>query len=106
VLVSHGNIRVAGEVEDLLAAHRVLTGPASESERIAQPLNVVHASRTASQAHLFVRGDSTPNPVPPGWEARSVTLEELTMAYLRESGAATSSPPTRGWGDESPEVTR
>ena len=33
VLVSHGNIQVAGEVEDLLAAHRMLTGPASESER-------------------------------------------------------------------------
>jgi ABC-2 type transport system ATP-binding protein len=105
VLVSHGHIRVAGEVEDLLAAHRTLTGPATESERIARQWNVVHASSAVSQAHLLVRGDTNAHPVPPGWEARSVTLEELTMAYLRESGAATSSGPTRGWGADPSQVT-
>jgi ABC-2 type transport system ATP-binding protein len=36
VLVSHGNIQMAGEVEDLLATHCMLTGPASESERYTQ----------------------------------------------------------------------
>ena len=106
VLVSHGNIQVAGEVEDLLAAHHMLTGPATESEQLARQWNVVHASRAASLGHLLIRGDSTANPVPPGWEARSVTLEELTMAYLRESGAATSSGPARGSGTNSSEVTR
>ena len=66
----------------------------------------MHASSAASLGHLLIRGDSTANPVPPGWEARSVTLEELTMAYLRESGAATSSGPARGSGTDSSEVTR
>ena len=33
VLVSHGSVQMVGEVDDLLATHRVLTGPASESER-------------------------------------------------------------------------
>ena len=93
VLVSHGNIQVAGEVEDLLAAHRMLIGPASESDRYAQQRNVVHASRAASQVLLLVRCDSTANPVPPGWEERAVTLEELTLAYLRESGAAALARP-------------
>ena len=99
VLVSHGNIQVAGEVEDLLAAHRMLIGPASESARYAQHWNVVHASSTASQAQLLVRYDAS-NPVPPGWEARSVTLEELTLAYLRESGACGAPGPARGSGAE------
>lgn len=49
VLVSHGNIQVAGEVEDLLATHCLLTGPASESERYTRQWNVVHASSAASQ---------------------------------------------------------
>ena len=106
VLVSHGNVQVAGEVEDLLATHRMLTGPASESERYARQWNVVHASSAASLAHLLVRYDGTSDPVPPGWEARAVTLEELTMAYLRESGAAALSGPARGWGAEPSEVTR
>ena len=46
------------------------------------------------------------NPVPPGWEARSVTLEELTLAYLREPGAAALPGPTRGWVAERSEVTK
>ena len=49
VLVAHGNIRVAGEVEDLLATHGLLTGPASEAERYTRQWNVVHASNAAAQ---------------------------------------------------------
>jgi ABC-2 type transport system ATP-binding protein len=105
VLVSHGNIQVAGEVEDLLAAHRMLIGPVSESARYTQQWNVVHASSTASQVQLLVRYDAS-NPVPSGWEARSVTLEELTLAYLRESGAAALPGPARGSGADPLKVTR
>ena len=106
VLVSHGNIQVAGEVEDLLATHGLLTGPASESGRYARQWNVVHESSAASLVRLLVRYDSTSDPVPPGWEARSVTLEELAMAYLREPGAAALPGPARGWGAEPSEVTK
>jgi ABC-2 type transport system ATP-binding protein len=106
VLVSQGNIRVAGEVQDLLAAHRLLIGPASESARYTQHLNVVHASGTASQVQLLVRHDAS-KPVPPGWEARSVTLEELTLAYLRESrGGALPCPAHGGSGADHSVVTR
>ena len=57
--------------------------------------NVVHASRGGSQAHLLVRGDGASDPVPPGWEAHPLTLEELTLAYLREPGAAALPGPAR-----------
>ena len=106
VLVSHGNIQVAGEVEDLLATHGLLTGPASESERYTRQWNVVHASNAAAQVRLLVRYDGISNPVPPGWEARAVTLEELTLAYLREPGAAALPGPARGWGAKPSEVTK
>jgi ABC-2 type transport system ATP-binding protein len=106
VLVTHGNIQVAGEVEDLLATHRMLTGPASESGRYTRQWNVVHASSAASLVRLLVRHDGTSDPVPPGWEARSVTLEELTMAYLREPGAAALPGPARGRGAEPSEVRK
>ncbi len=106
VLVSRGSIQMAGEVDDLLARHRLLTGPASESERYAQQWNVVHASRAASQAHLLVRCDGTSDPVPPGWEAHSLTLEELTLAYLREPGAAALPGPARARDAELSEVTK
>ena len=100
VLVAHGNIQVAGEVEDLLATHRLLTGPASESGWYTRQWNVVHESSAASLVRLLVRYDGTSDSVPPGWEARSVTLEELTMAYLREPGAAALPGPARGRGAE------
>jgi ABC-2 type transport system ATP-binding protein len=105
VLVSRGSIQMVGEVDDLLAHHRLLTGPASESERYEQQWSVVHASRAASQAHLLVRCDGTADPVPPEWEAHSLTLEELTLAYLREPAAAALPGPARARDSEQSEVT-
>jgi ABC-2 type transport system ATP-binding protein len=105
VLLSSGTIQVAGDVDDLLATHRVLTGPVSEHGRYPQQWNVVHASRAAAQAHLLVRGNGTSDPVPPGWEAHSVTLEELALAYLREPTAAAFPGPARR-GDAELRVVR
>jgi len=48
---------------------------------------VVHVRRAEAQAHLLVRAGAD-EPVPPGWEAHPVGLEELALAYLREPGAA------------------
>jgi ABC-2 type transport system ATP-binding protein len=95
VLVSHGRVQVAGEVDDLLATHRVLTGPADESGRYVNQWDVVHASWAGPLAHLLVRGEGICDPVPPGWEARSLTLEELTLDYLREPAAAALPGPAR-----------
>ena len=105
VLVSHGSIRVAGEVEDLLAAHRTLIGPASASAQYSQHSSVVHANSTASQVQLLIRYD-TSHPVPPGWEVRSVNLEELTLAYLRGSRGEALPGPACGAGTVPSEVTR
>jgi ABC-2 type transport system ATP-binding protein len=106
VLLSRGSVQMVGEVDDLLATHRLLTGPASESERHAREWSVVHASRAASQAHLLVRCEGTSDPVPSGWEAHPVTLEELTLSYLREPSAAALPGPARGWHAERSEVAR
>ena len=87
ILMSRGRVQLAGEVDDLLASHRVLTGPAAEADRYAERLSVVHARRGEAQAHLLVRTTAA-DPVPPGWEVHSVTLQELVMAYLRAPGGA------------------
>jgi ABC-2 type transport system ATP-binding protein len=96
VLLSRGSVQVAGEVDDLLASHRVLTGPAAEAGRYAERLAVVHARRGGAQAHLLIRTNGRTDPVPPGWEAHPVSLEELALAYLREPGAASLPGPVRG----------
>jgi ABC-2 type transport system ATP-binding protein len=109
ILLSRGRVQVAGEVDDLLAGHRVLTGPAAEAVRYAER-PVVHVRRGESQAHLLVRSGAT-DPVPPGFQAHPVGLEELALAYLREPGAAALPGPARGHAlpldtSEPSEVTR
>jgi ABC-2 type transport system ATP-binding protein len=96
---------VAREVDDLLACHRVLIGPAAEAGRYAELLGVVHASRGEAQAHLLIRTSGTTVPVPPGWEAHPVSLEEIVLAYLREPGAAALPGPARGRDAQPTEVT-
>jgi ABC-2 type transport system ATP-binding protein len=104
ILLSRGRVQVAGEVEDLLASHRMLTGPAAEAGKFAER-PVVHVRRGAAQAHLLVRAD-VDDPVPPGWEAHPVGLEELTLAYLREPGAGALPGPARSRNTQPSEVTR
>jgi len=104
ILLSRGRVQVAGEVEDLLASHRVLTGPAAEASKFAER-PVVHVRRGAAQAHLLVRATAD-DPVPPGWEAHPVGLEELTLAYLREPGAGALPGPARSRNTQPSEVTR
>jgi ABC-2 type transport system ATP-binding protein len=104
VLLSQGQVQVAGEVEELLASHRMLTGPAAEAGSYADR-PVVHVRRGGAQAHLLVRATAD-DPVPRGWEAHPVSLEELTLAYLREPGAAALPGPARSRDAEPSEVTK
>jgi len=105
VLLSHGRVQIAGEVDELLAGHRMLTGPAGQAEAYAERLTVVHLQRGEAQAHMLVRS-STNDPVPPGWEEHPVGLEELSLAYLREPGAVALPGPARRLAAEPSAVAR
>jgi ABC-2 type transport system ATP-binding protein len=104
ILLSRGRVQVAGEVDDLLASHRILTGPAAEADKCSER-PVVHVRRALTQAHLLVRA-TVEDPVPPGWEAHPLGLEELALAYLREPDAAALPGPARSRGAEPSEVTK
>jgi len=93
ILLSRGQVQLAGPVDDVLASHRMPTGPADQADTYTQRLTV-HARRGAAQAHLLVRATAG-DTVPPGWEAHPVGLEELALAYLREPGAAALPGPAR-----------
>ena len=79
-------MRQRREVEDLLATHRILTGPRSEREDVAGVAAIVSATHTARQTTLFVRIDG---PIlDPAWTAHKVTLEDLVLAYLAQPMAS------------------
>jgi ABC-2 type transport system ATP-binding protein len=88
VLIARGVVRLDGTVEDLVARHRLVTGS------VGQPgdprWQVLEAHEAGSQKHLLVRLGAPTDPVPEGWEARTVGVEELALGYLRESSIPSS----------------
>jgi ABC-2 type transport system ATP-binding protein len=88
VVLSAGQVQVAGEVDDLLATHRMLIGPAVEVPALLSQLPVVRTHLAERQAQLLARmnGDLAVA-LPRGWEAQTVGLEELVLAYMREPEA-------------------
>jgi len=106
IVLAGGEVRLAGDADDLLAGHRMLTGPAAEADRIARQQPVVQVSRAAAQAHVLVRTSGPAEPVPPGWEAHPVGLEELILAYLRAPGGAAQPGVAAALRPEPTEVAR
>ena len=88
VVLSAGQVQVAGEVDDLLASHRMLIGPSTDVPDLIGRLPVVRTHLTGRQAQLLARmnGDGAAV-LPRGWEAQAIGLEELVLAYMREPEA-------------------
>jgi ABC-2 type transport system ATP-binding protein len=88
IVLNSGRLQVAGEVDGLLATHRVLTGRAELAAAVAGQVNLVQQTATGAQAHLLCRTPGPDEPPPPGFHAHPVGLEELVLAYLRDPSAA------------------
>ena len=86
VLLSHGSVQIAGAVDELVASHRVLTGPADQADPVVAALPVVQDRRYGRQARLLVRTTSRTS-VPAGWQEDPTNLEELVLSYLRSPDA-------------------
>jgi ABC-2 type transport system ATP-binding protein len=73
-------VRVAGDVEDLLATHVRLVGPRRDPGALPAGQHVVSASHTDVQSTLVVRSDG---PVlDPSWTVGRLSLEDVVLAYL------------------------
>jgi ABC-2 type transport system ATP-binding protein len=87
VLITRGLVRLAGTVDEVVAHHRLVAGP------VAQPSDpsweILETREAGTQKHLLVRLSGSDDPVRSGWEARRVGIEELALAYLRESWSPT-----------------
>jgi ABC-2 type transport system ATP-binding protein len=80
VVLDHGRVTLAGDIETLLAEHRHLVGPrvAADPDRSGSVIEAVHSDRHTT---LLVRDGAAP--LMPGWQAHPVGLEDLVLAYLR-----------------------
>jgi ABC-2 type transport system ATP-binding protein len=87
VVLNGGRVQVSGDIEELLAGHRLLTGPADLADGVAARLTTVDDTRTDRQATMLIRGE--PDALDPRWTARGIGLEELVLAYLRRPDSST-----------------
>jgi ABC-2 type transport system ATP-binding protein len=81
VVVNGGRVQISGDIDDLVAEHRLLTGPAESADALAARLPVISRGGAGRQATLLVR-DAAPL-FDPRWTSRPVNLEETVLAYLR-----------------------
>ncbi len=87
IVLTAGQVQVAGEVDDLVAGHRLLVGPAAGRQAVEDRYPVVRERLAERQAQVLVRvAGRLPDP-PQGWVKKPVGLEELVLAYLREPTA-------------------
>ncbi|MFJ7077996.1 ABC transporter ATP-binding protein [Streptomyces sp. NPDC098781] len=77
LLLGAGHVRLAGPLDDLLAAHRLVTGRADAS---LDAHTVVESRTTGRQLTALVRPEG---PLDDTWQSAAPTLEELVLAHLR-----------------------
>jgi ABC-2 type transport system ATP-binding protein len=80
LLIDEGRVQVDGDIEEVLAQHRILVGPAADESTVGGTL--VSATRTERQSTLLLR---EAEPTPEGWVGTEPDLESLVMGYLRAS---------------------
>jgi ABC-2 type transport system ATP-binding protein len=87
VILAGGRTQLVGPIDEILGAHRLLTGPRSEAEEVARLHDVVRQSHTERQTTLLVRANG--HVYDAQWELHELDLEEIVLAYLgREAVAA------------------
>ncbi|GGX29187.1 ABC transporter ATP-binding protein [Streptomyces malachitofuscus] len=86
LLIGGGRVRLAGEIDDLLAAHTRVSAPAGTE---LAPHDVVESRTTGRQLSALVR---PAGPLPGDWRTGAPSLEELVLSYLRNPGAPAPAP--------------
>ena len=94
VLLVDGRVRLAGDVEKLLASHRLLTGARRPLGPIRGVDEVVRSRYSRRQMTLLVRQDG--EVTDPAWSVDAIGLEELLLAYMAPERLPESSPPREG----------
>ena len=80
LLLSASRPQLCGDIPDILASHKVLTGPRSGAAAIERTHAIVAASHALERTTLLVRAQGPIDDL--AWEVRDVALEEVILAYM------------------------
>jgi ABC-2 type transport system ATP-binding protein len=85
IVLAASRVRVAGEVEDLLASHYRLTGTRRDPADLPTGAAVIQESHTDRQSTLIVRSTSPIDDA--SLDVEQLTLEDLVLAYMSQAAA-------------------
>lgn len=105
ILVAKGRLQPVGAIDELLATHAVLNGPAETADQVAERFCVVRSEQSARRVQLLVRHDGQVEP-PAGWEMDAPSLDELVLAYLRDPSVAGNVGTLASFGLRASELSR
>jgi ABC-2 type transport system ATP-binding protein len=80
IILAASRVQLAGDIDTLVAQHKLLAGPHAEADAVAREHTVIQAGQSGPQATLLVHSNG--HTVPATWTAHDVLLEELVLAYL------------------------
>ncbi|WIY06497.1 ABC transporter ATP-binding protein [Amycolatopsis mongoliensis] len=86
IVLVDSQVRVMGDVEELLATHHRLSGPRREVDSLPADQHVVSAKHTDRQTTVLVRTEA---PIlDPAWTVAQIGLEDLVLEYMSNPAAA------------------
>jgi ABC-2 type transport system ATP-binding protein len=94
VLLSRGRVRLEGNVDGLLASHRLLTGARRPLGTIRGVDEIVRERHSGRQLTLLVRADRAI--ADPSWSVDEIGLEELLLAYMAPEQLPSRQPAESG----------
>jgi len=80
VTLAQGATQLSGPISEIVASHRLLTGPRSDAASVTRVHDVIRESHTERQTTLLVRANG--HVYDSCWEQHEVDLEEIVLAYL------------------------
>ena len=80
VILAQARAELAGPIDEIVAGHRLLTGPRTDAVAVARMHDVIRERHTERQTTLLVRADG--HVYDADWELHEVDLEEIVLAYL------------------------
>ncbi len=85
IVLTESRVQLTGDVDDLLASHRLLTGPRCDMAALPAEWHVISASHTDRQSTLLI---STADPVSDTtWTVDQVSMEDLVLAYMSKAAS-------------------
>ena len=91
ILLAGSRVQLCGDIDTLLAEHRILVGPRKDTTAIARTHTIVREDTTARQTTLLVRLNGPV--IDPAWAVEEANLEEIVLGYMSQDDAGRSTGP-------------